>query len=64
MLNAVMPVNISIEHGRLANPVTFRISPLTVAAALNRSLNIPDDAQMINPDSPVQASRIMILLMK
>ena len=49
---------------QLANPVTFRISPLTIAAALNRSLNIPDDAQMMNPDSPVQASRIMILLLK
>ena len=57
--NAVMPVKIYMEQNvKLANPVTFRISPLTVADALNRSLNVPVDAQRINPVSPVQACKI------
>ena len=58
--NAVMPVKINMEQNvKLANPVTFRISPLTVADALNRFLNVPVDAQRINPDSPVQAGKII-----
>ena len=46
---------------RLATPVTFRVSPLTVAAALNRSLKVPAEAQVINPSSPIHASEIKIL---
>lgn len=63
-LNALIPVKITKEPNvMLANPVTFRISPLTVAAALNRSLNVPVEAQMMNPDSPIQAGKIKILLL-
>ena len=57
--NAVMPVKINLEQNvQLANPVTFKISPLTVADAQSRSLNVPADAEIINPDSPVQAGKI------
>ena len=60
--NALMPVKITKEQNvLLANPVTFKISPLTVAAALSRSLSVSDEAQMIYPDSPVQASKLMVL---
>ncbi len=65
MLNAMMPVKITKEQStQLANPVTFKIYPLTVAAALGRSLDVPADAQMMLPDSPVQASKILLLLLK
>ena len=64
MLNVMMPVKITKgQNTQLANPVTFRIFPLTVAAALGRSLDVPADAQMILLDSPVQASKILILLL-
>lgn len=54
----MMPVKITKEQNvKLANPVTFRVSPLTVAAALNRSLNVPVEAQEINKDSPIQAGK-------
>ena len=58
----MMPVKITKEQNvLLANPVTFKISPLTVAAALSRSLSVSDEAQMMIPDSPVQASELMVL---
>ena len=58
-INAVMPVKINLEQNvQLANPVTFKISPLTVADAQSRSLNVPADAEIINPYSPVQAGKI------
>ena len=63
MLYAMMPVKITKELSTQANPVTFKIYPLTVAAALGRSLDVPADAQMMLPDSPVQASKILILLL-
>ena len=64
MLNVMMPVKITKgQNAHLANPVTFKIYPLTVAAALARSLDVPADAQMMLPDSPVQASKILILLL-
>ena len=46
---------------RLATPVTLRVSPLTVAAALSRSLKVPTEAQVINSNSPIHASEIRIL---
>ena len=59
----MMPVKIiKGQNTQLANPVTFRIYLLTVAAVLGRSLDVPADAQMMTPDSPVQASTILILL--
>ena len=64
MLNAMMPVKITKgQNTQLANPVTFRIFPLTVSAALTRSLDVPADAQIMLPDSPLQASKILILLL-
>ena len=58
----MMPVKITKEQNvLLANPVTFKISPLTVAAALSRSLSVSDEAQMMDPVSPVQASKLMVL---
>ena len=39
----------------LANPVTLRVTPLTVDAALERSLNVDASALMMNKDSPIYA---------
>ena len=56
-VNAMMPVKISKDSlVRLANPVTFRVNPLTVEAALARSLVVPAISAEIDLDSPIQAS--------
>ena len=39
----------------LANPVTLRVTPLTVDAALEQSLNVDASALMMNKDSPIYA---------
>ena len=56
--NAMIPVRITKGPDvQIANPVTFRVSPLTVANALARSLDVPAEAQVIDIDSPIQASK-------
>ena len=58
--NATMEVLITKESGiQLANPVYFRITPLTVEDALNRSV-IGSEFLQENPDniySPIRASK-------
>ena len=39
----------------LANPVTLRVTPPTVDAALEQSLNVDASALMKNEDSPFHA---------
>ena len=49
------------QDTRLANPVTFNIVPLTIAAALSNGSYIPDaalpDTVNANPFSPYEASK-------
>ena len=64
MFNAMMPVKITKgQNTQLTNRVTFRIFPLTLSVALARSLDVLTDEQIMLPDSLVQASKILILLL-
>ncbi len=49
------------QDTRLANPVTFSIVPLTIAAAMSNGSYIPDaamsDTVNANPNSPYEASK-------
>ena len=61
----MMQVRINKEQlsFRLANAITFRVSPLTIDAAMARSIVVPQETLRIDDDSPVQASKIMIVLL-
>ena len=64
-LNAMIQVKINKERlsFRLANAVTFKVYPLTIAAAIAESIVVPQETLRMDDDSPVQASKIMILLL-
>ena len=61
-MDAMMPVKIStLQTVALANPVTFRVTPLDIDTGLSLSLNLPDSAlEEVNPDTPFRASKTNI----
>ena len=61
--NLILNAPLAKDNIRLANSVTFLISPMTIMEARRRGVPVPEAAQQINdPDSPYEAGNRAQLL--